>query len=145
LQPLLVLFLHLPELYEVACLTLFLVYFQIKEHEQYNDNFNRYQAKMSETMQLILGIGALVIVVALTRKYHAWRIKRAFIYIIDDLKNKGAYSAHSAIDLPYAKRNFLRMGLRQHHPQALDNLLMENIVAKTEDGRYYLVQPNVRL
>ena len=100
---------------------------------------------MSETTELILGIGALIVVVALTRKYHAWRFKRAFIFIIDDLKNKGAYSAHSAVDLPYAKKNILRMGLRQHHPQALNNLIMENIVARTEDGRYYLVQQNVSL
>lgn len=100
---------------------------------------------MSETTELILGIGALIVVIVLTRKYHAWRFKRAFIYIIDDLKNKGAYSAHSAVDLPYAKKNILRMGLRQHHPQALNNLILENIVARTEDGRYYLVQQNVSL
>jgi hypothetical protein len=100
---------------------------------------------MTETTELILGIGALIVVIALTRKYHAWRFKRAFIYIINDLKNKGAYSAHSAVDLPYAKRNLLRMGLRQHHPQALNNLIMENIVSKTEDGRYYLVQADVSL
>lgn len=100
---------------------------------------------MSETTELILGIGALIVVIVLTRKYHAWRFKRAFIFIIDDLKNKGAYSAHSAVDLPYAKKNILRMGLRQHHPQALNNLIMENIVARTEDGRYYLVQQNVSL
>jgi hypothetical protein len=93
---------------------------------------------MSETTELILGIAALLLVITLTRKYHAWRIKRAYIFIIDDLKNKGAYSAHSAVDLPYTKRNLLKMGLRQHHPQALDHLIMENIVAKTEDGRYYL-------
>ena len=100
---------------------------------------------MNETTQLILSIGALIVVIALTRRYHAWRIKRAFIHIIDDLKNKGAYSAHSAVDLPYAKRNLLRMGLRQHHPQALNNLIIQNIVAKTEDGRYYLVQQNISL
>ena len=100
---------------------------------------------MSETTELILGITALIVVVTLTRKYHAWRYKRAFIFIIDDLKNKGAYSAHSAVDLPYTKRNPLKMGLRQHHPQALDHLIMENIVAKTEDGRYYLIQKNVGL
>jgi hypothetical protein len=93
---------------------------------------------MSETTELILGIAALLVVVTLTRKYHAWRYKRAFIFIIDDLKNKGAFSAHSAVDLPYTKRNPLKMGLRQHHPQALDHLIMENIVVKTEDGRYYL-------
>ena len=100
---------------------------------------------MSETTELILGIAALIIVFALTRKYHAWRIRRAYISIIDDLKKKGAYSDNSAVDLPYTKRNILRMGLRQHHPQAVDHLIMENIVAKTEDGRYYLVQKNVGL
>jgi len=57
---------------------------------------------MSETTELILGIAALIAVITLTRKYHAWRIKRALIFIIDDLKNKGAYSARSAVDLPYA-------------------------------------------
>ena len=100
---------------------------------------------MSETTELILGIGALIVVITLTRKYHAWRFKRAYVFIIDDLKNKGAYSAHSAVDLPYAKRNLLKMGLRQHHPQALDYLILENIVVKTEDGRYYLNPRNISL
>ncbi|MBW2428010.1 MAG: hypothetical protein JRF56_03555 [Deltaproteobacteria bacterium] len=100
---------------------------------------------MPETTELILGIAAFIAVIALTRKYHAWRFKRAYIFIIDDLKNKGAYSAHSAVELPYTKRNMLRMGMRQHHPQALDHLIMENIVGKSEDGRYYLIQTNVRL
>ena len=111
---------------------------------QHKVNFNRIQAKMSETTELILGIGVLILVIALTRKYHAWRIKRAYIFIIDDLKNKGAYSAQSAVALPYAQRNLLRMGLRQDHPQVLDHLIIEKIVAKTEDGRYYLAQPNAR-
>jgi len=93
---------------------------------------------MSETTELIVGIAALIAVITLTRRYHAWRFKRAYIFIIDDLKNKGAYSAHSAVELPYAKRNLLKMGLRQHHPQALEHLIMENIVGTSEDGRYYL-------
>lgn len=93
---------------------------------------------MSETMELIVGIAALIAVITLTRRYHAWRFKRAYIFIIDDLKNKGAYSAHSAVELPYARRNLLKMGLRQHHPQALEHLIMENIVGTSEDGRYYL-------
>lgn len=96
-------------------------------------------------MELILGIAALILVITLTRKYHGWQFKRAYILIIDDLKKKGAYGAHSAVDLPYTKRNLLKMGTRQHHPQALDHLIMENIVAKTEDGRFYLIQKNVSL
>jgi len=98
---------------------------------------------MSEKIELILGIGALIIVILLTRRYHAWRLKRAYLFIINDLKKKAAYSAHSAVNLPYAEKNILRMGLRQHHPQVLDQLILENIVAKTEDNRYYLTQHNI--
>jgi hypothetical protein len=99
---------------------------------------------MSETVELILGIGVLIIVFILTRKYHAWRSRMVYISIINDLKKKGAYSAHSAASLPYAQKNILRMGLRQHHPQVLEHLILEKIVAKTEDRRYYLTQPNIR-
>ena len=98
---------------------------------------------MSETTELIIGIGALILVFALTRRFHAWRFKRAYVFIIDDLKKKRAYSAHSAVDLPYARRNPLKMGLRQHYPQALDYLILENIVGKTEDGKCYLIQKNI--
>jgi hypothetical protein len=98
---------------------------------------------MSDKIELILGIGALIIVIILTRRYHAWRFKRAYLFIIDDLKKKGAYSAHSAVNLPYAQKNILRMGVRQHHPQVIQQLVLENIVAKTEDNRYYLTQQNI--
>ena len=100
---------------------------------------------MSDKIELIWSIGALIIVIILTRKYHAWRLKRAYLFIINDLKKKGAYTAHSAVNLPYAEKNILRMGLRQHHPQVLDQLILENIVAKTEDNRYYLTQQNISL
>lgn len=100
---------------------------------------------MSETTELIVAIGALILVITLTRRYHAWRFKRASMSIIDNLKQKGAYSASSAVALPYAERSLLKMGLRQHHPQALERMVMENIVAKTEDGKYYLIQPNASL
>ncbi len=98
---------------------------------------------MSETTELILGICALILVIALTRRFHAGRFKRAYIFIIDDLKKNAAYSPHSAIELPYAQRNLLKMGVRQHRPQALHHLILENIVAKTEDGRYDLKDKTV--
>jgi hypothetical protein len=100
---------------------------------------------MSETSELIIGIGVLILVFVLSRKFHAWRFKRAYFFIIDDLKKRAAYSAHAAVELAYAKRNLLRMGARQHRPQALEHLIQENLVGKTEDGRYYLIQKNISL
>ncbi|MEJ2100968.1 MAG: hypothetical protein P8X68_13440 [Desulfobacterales bacterium] len=98
---------------------------------------------MSDKIGLLWGIFALIIVFILTRKYHAWRLKKAYLFIIKDLKEKGAYSADSAVKLPYAEKNILRIGLRQHHPQVLNQLILENIVARTEDKRYYLTQHNI--
>ena len=98
---------------------------------------------MSDKIELILSIGALIVVILLTRTYHTWRSKKAYLFIIDDLKKKGAYSAHSAVSLPYAEKNILRMGLRQHHPQVLQQLILQNVVAKTEDKRYYLTQHTI--
>jgi hypothetical protein len=100
---------------------------------------------MTDTAELIIGIGVLILVFVLTRKYHAWRFRRAYRFIIDDLKKRAAYSDHSAVELPYAKKNPLRIGARQHRPQALDHLISQNIIGKTEDGRYYLIQKNISL
>jgi hypothetical protein len=100
---------------------------------------------MSENTQLIIGIGVLIIVFILSRKFHAWRFKRAYLAIIADLKQKAAYSDHSAVQLPYVQRNILKLGARQHGPQAMDLLIRENIVGRTEDGRYFLIQKNISL
>ena len=82
-------------------------------------------------------------VIVLTRKYHAWRVKRAMIFIVNDLKAQNAYTPESAIDLPYAKRNVAKLGMRDHRPIAMDHLAFDNIVGVTEEGKYYLKNRSV--
>jgi hypothetical protein len=94
---------------------------------------------MSETMQIILGIGIMLIVIVLTRRYHAWKIKKAYLFIIEDLKAKGAFDLKSAVDLPYGRRNILRIGLKDHRPTALKSLILDKIVGVSEDGKYFLL------
>lgn len=94
---------------------------------------------MSETIQIILGIGIMLIVIILTRRFHAWKIQKAYLFIIQDLKAKGALDPKSAVDLPYGRRNILRVGLKDHRPTALKSLVLDNLVGVSEDGKYYLV------
>ena len=94
---------------------------------------------MSETVQIIMGICIMVAVLALTRKYHAWKIKQAYLFIIEDLKARGARNPQSAVELPYGRRNVLRIGLKDHRPTALKSLVLDKIVAISEDGKYYLL------
>ena len=98
---------------------------------------------MSETGQLILGICFLIVVIILTKKFQAWKIKRAYLFIIEDFKAQGAFDPASAIDQPYARIARLRMGLRDHRPTALHLLIQDNIVGVTDDGKYYLKDKTV--
>jgi hypothetical protein len=98
---------------------------------------------MSEIAQLILGVCFLIVVVILTRRLHAWKIKRAYLFIIEDLKAQGAFDPASAVDQPYARKASLRMGLRDHRPTALHLLIQATIVGVTDDGKYYLKDKTV--
>ena len=94
---------------------------------------------MSETVQIIMGIGIMLAVIVLTRRYHAWKIKKAYLSIIEDLKAKGALDLMSAVDLPYGRRKILRIGLKDHRPTALKSLVLDKIIGVSEDGKYYLL------
>jgi hypothetical protein len=93
---------------------------------------------MPETVELIIGITALLAVISLTRRVHTWRIQRAYRIIIEDLKSQGALDPESAVNLPYARRSVAKMGIRDHRQLALEHLIFDNIVCKVEDDKYYL-------
>jgi hypothetical protein len=95
---------------------------------------------MSETGRIIILLAVLIIVYILTRKYHVWRIKRTYVFILRDLESKGALDEQTAVDLPYAKASLIGMGTRDYRPKALEYLVAANMVEMTESGKYYLRQ-----
>jgi hypothetical protein len=99
---------------------------------------------MSENIELILGIGVLILVFVLSRRFHAWKIKRAYIFIIEDLKKLGAFDPASAVDLSYARNAMFRIGYKDHRPTALKHLISGNIVGNTTDEHYYLIDKNMQ-
>lgn len=98
---------------------------------------------MGETGEIIIGILILGAAILLTRQFHAWKIKRAYLTIIEDLKSQGARTPETAVHLPYARRSPLRFGVRDHRPAAMKGLVSENFVGITEDGRYYILDSRV--
>jgi hypothetical protein len=98
---------------------------------------------MAETAQIIIGVLVLIGVYMLTRRVNAWRIKRAFVVIIKDLERQNAFDASSAVNLPYAKAAFFRLGIRDFRPKALEYLVSGEIVGVTEGGQYYLKRRDV--
>jgi hypothetical protein len=59
---------------------------------------------------------------------------------VRDLDFKKAYGPESAIDLPYAKSNLFRIGLRDFRPKAVAALVQGGVVAQTAGGKYYLAK-----
>ena len=98
---------------------------------------------MAEAGEIIISILILGAAIVLTMQFHAWKIKRAYLAIIEDLKTRGALNPEKAINLPYAHQPLIRFGLRDHRPIALKGLIAENIVGITEDGRYYILNKRV--
>jgi len=100
---------------------------------------------MPENIRIIIGIAIVITVYILTRKYHAWRIKRTYVLIIDDLRQREALDPFSAVELPYAKMSIYRVGIRDYRPKAVQHLVLGNIIGTTESGKYYLLDKNVNL
>lgn len=98
---------------------------------------------MSEYAQMFIAICILFVVVMLTKKFHAWKIKRAYFSIVKDIKAKKAFDSQTAVDLTYARGPAFRVGLRDHRPIALEHLVQDNIVGVTDDGKYYLKDKTV--
>lgn len=95
---------------------------------------------MSETAQIIVGILLLVGVYIFTQMVVGYRIKRAARGIVRDLDSRKAYSAESAIELPYAKASLFRIGLRDFRPKAVAALVQGGILAQTTAGKYFLTK-----
>jgi hypothetical protein len=95
---------------------------------------------MSEAGQVIIAACFLVIVYLLTRKYHTWKIKKTYLFIIEDLQARKALDPSSAVNLPYASSSILRFGTRDYRPVALKHLVYNNLVGLTQDKKYYLAK-----
>lgn len=93
---------------------------------------------MSDIIQITLGILFLVLVFIVTRYGMVWRIRRACIFVMKYLEVQGALDADSAVELPFAKRDFMKIGLRDFRPRAVQDLVGAGIIGQTAEGRYYL-------
>lgn len=93
---------------------------------------------MNDVIQIVTGILLLVLVFIATRYGMVWRIKRACVWVVKDLEQKSAFDPASAVQLPYAKVDHFRMGLRDFRPKAVQGLVQGGVIGMTEEGKYFL-------
>jgi len=95
---------------------------------------------MVNILEFLVGIVILIGVFLLTQRIILWRLKRTCDWILKDLEKKGALDSNSAVPLPYARKDMLRIGVRDYRPKAMEALLMYGKVAMNDAGAFYLPQ-----
>ncbi len=93
---------------------------------------------MPESMQITIGIFAVLVVYLLAMLGTGWWTKQVSLAIMKELEDRGAINAAAAVDLPYDKINYFKVGYRDYRPKALEMLILSEVVCKTFHGRYYL-------
>ena len=53
------------------------------------------------------------------------------------MRSSNALTPETAVDLPYAGKNLLRIGLRDHRKMALNHLVLQQVVGQRYEERYY--------
>lgn len=96
---------------------------------------------MNDTIQITIGIIFLALVYMLTRYIVAKKIMRASRGIVAELQSRGAEDAEHAVQFSWAKPDWLRFGLRDYRPKALEGLMGAGYVARTPEGLYHLARP----
>jgi hypothetical protein len=98
---------------------------------------------MPESMQIIIGIFAVLVVYLLAMLGTGWWTKQISLAIMKELEDRGAINATTAVDLPYDKINYFKVGYRDYRPKALEMLILSEVVCKTFQGGYYLNKEKV--
>jgi len=93
---------------------------------------------MTDAAQVAVALICLVAVFVVTRYIVTWRFRNAAVSIIHQLETAGAVSEGTAIDLPYGKVNFLKLGMRDYRHKALEYMTAEGVIGRSQDGKYFL-------
>lgn len=93
---------------------------------------------MPETLKIVLMILFVIGALYFALRIAGWKMKKACDFIIRDLKGKKALDPGSAVELPYVKRSMMNIGLKDYRPNALEELIKQDVVRVLEGGRYYL-------
>ncbi|MBN2061588.1 MAG: hypothetical protein JW882_14345 [Deltaproteobacteria bacterium] len=93
---------------------------------------------MSNISQILTLIIIFLMFLVLSKKILTRQMIKAFQFIVNDLRKKGALDPESAVELHYAKSRIIKFGLRDYRPKILIQLVQSQIIGITEEGKYFL-------
>jgi hypothetical protein len=65
-------------------------------------------------------------------------VRRTCLKIIAEMEKAGAFKEEKAIKIQDERKNFFRVGVKNIRPRALNLLIADGLIIKTNRGKYYL-------
>ena len=93
---------------------------------------------MSIYLQILLLIAAFIVFVVLIMYAGGLGVRSTCFKIIAEMEEARAFKESRAIKLQDERKNFFRVGTGNIRPKALNLLIADGIVIKTNSGKYYL-------
>ena len=89
-------------------------------------------------LQIILLAATFMAIVILFLYMGGLAVRRTCLKIIAEMEEARAFKESRAVEIQDERKNFFRVGTKNIRPRALNLLIADGLVIKTNNGKYYL-------
>ncbi len=89
-------------------------------------------------LQIILLVAALIVIIVIFLYMGGLAIQKTCLKIIAEMEEARAFKEGRAVEIQDERKNFFRVGTKNIRLKALNLLISDGLVIKTNNGKYYL-------
>jgi hypothetical protein len=89
-------------------------------------------------LQILLLAAVFIAIVVLFLYMGGLAVRKTCLKIIAEMEEARAYKEARAVEIQDERKNFFRVGTKNIRPKALNLLIADGLVIKTNNGKYYL-------
>jgi len=94
-------------------------------------------------LQILLLAAVFIAIVIFFLYIGGVAVRRTCMKIIAEMEEARAFKENRAVAIQDERKNFFRLGTKNLRPRALNLLIADGLVIKTNSGKYYLNKENL--
>ena len=93
---------------------------------------------MSVSLQILLLVAVFIAIIILFLYIGGLAVRKTCLKIIAEMEEARAFKEGRAMTIQDERKNIFRVGTKNIRPKALNLLIADGLVIKTNNGKYYL-------
>ncbi|MFA5322831.1 MAG: hypothetical protein WC373_09175 [Smithella sp.] len=93
---------------------------------------------MTLSLQIIILVVVFIAIVVLFLYMGGLAVQKTCLKIIAEMEEARAFKEARAVAIQDERKNFFRVGTKNIRPKALNLLISDGLIIKTNNGKYYL-------